>query len=78
MDIAFMIKLLEAVLFVEGGEILRTDLQKKLSIKEDELAILATSLRDVLQDRGIALLETESSLCLTTSSLVAKEMQRIH
>lgn len=63
---------LEALLFTAGEAVLRSELAALLRISDEELQGAIEDLRAVLTNRGIALVETETEVALTTHPALAE------
>jgi segregation and condensation protein B len=71
--------LLEAILFVEGGALKKSELAKLLEISPEMLSVASGALRDELLagKRGVCVVETEDALELRSSASVAPFLQKL-
>lgn len=69
--------LLEAVLFAAGEALPKKRLEKLLEVSRAELTDATTELRDALQARGLALVETDDELELRTTGEASTTVQKL-
>lgn len=73
-----MVAKLEALLFVEGGEMKKTEVMRILDIDIDELTNISGTLTHVLSGHGITLVQSETTLALRSSQEVASFIKELH
>ncbi len=69
---------LEALLFIEGGELKKKEVAKLLQIDTAELSSISTTLSHVLSGHGIALVDSDTTLALRSAPEVATFIKEVH
>lgn len=68
---------LQALLFWRGEPVRKKELHKLLSVTEEELSSATRELTSALENQGIALVQTEEILSLTTASSTASLIESV-
>ena len=70
-------KIVEALIFLSGGEISRTNISKKINIKNDILEKIIVDLKNDYQDRGICLSDNGNYIGFYTNQSISDKLKEI-